>query len=144
METDERNKVMEETWKEKRGLHFWCEAEPVSKQCKNKRRLEASKKVMQERVNKLKPFKNDLTVYYPQGDLELELVFGIKKKRYIHRRNDTDNLVKHAVDCLKGVLFKDDSQLKRVIGTKYLLNNNVQECTGIIISKFKKEDVQNA
>ncbi len=143
MGSDERKEIMDETWKQKRGLHFWCEAEPISKQCKNKLRKEASRKVMEERVSELKQFKKDLTIYYPEGDLELELIFGIKKKRYGYKRNDTDNLVKHAVDCLKGVLFNDDSQLKRIIGTKYLLNNDVPDCTGVIISKFKKDSTES-
>ena len=138
MESDESIEVMKETWKDKRGLHFWCESIPVSKQSKDKLKRELSKKVIQDRVKRLQPLRNYLTTAYPDGNLELELIFGICKNRCYGRRNDIDNLIKHALDSLKGYLFKDDSQIKKVCATKYLLNPNVPECTGIIIAKFKE------
>ena len=137
METDEAKYVMEETWKNTRGLHFWCEARPISKRSKDKIKKELFTKKIQERVKELQPFRNHLTTYYPEGDLELKLIFGINRKRCIGKRNDIDNLIKHTLDSLNGILFKDDSQIKKVSATKFLLNQNRPECTGINIAKFK-------
>ena len=136
MEIDERSQVMEETFKNTRGLHFWCKAIPTSKQSKDKIRKEVSAHTLKERITK-DIFLKKMAEKYFSENIELILVYGIHKKRCNGKRNDIDNLIKHTLDSLKSILFKDDSQIKKVCATKYLLNPNIPECTGIIISKFK-------
>lgn len=136
METDEAKYIMEETWKEKRGLHFWCKAIPTSKQSRDKIRKEVSARTLKERITKDVFLKNMAEKYFNEY-VELTLIYGIHKKRYNGKRNDIDNIIKHTLDSLKGILFKDDSQIKRVSATKFFLNQNRPECIGIIIAKFK-------
>lgn len=92
--------------------------------------------VLQNRVKNQELTSNKAKEFF-EGDLELELTFGLDKRRFGNRKNDIDNLIKHTLDCLKGVLFKDDSQIKRLCANKHFINPGVPESTGIRIYKLK-------
>ena len=136
MENDESKYVMEETWKNERVLHFWCKSSPTSKQSRDKLRKEISTQILKERIAK-DVFLKVMAKKYFDEYVELKLVYGIHKKRCNRKRNDIDNLIKHTLDSLKGILFSDDSQIKKVSATKFSLDQNRPECTGISIAKFK-------
>jgi len=56
-------------------------------------------------------------------DKELEIII-IYKLGIKYSRIDVDNLNKFLVDSMKGILFKDDSQVKLIVGRKDKINEN--------------------
>lgn len=56
-----------------------------------------------------------LRMVQPPRRLAIVFTFFLKNKR---RRPDVDNLIKAASDALNGILFKDDSQIFKITGTK--------------------------
>jgi Holliday junction resolvase RusA-like endonuclease len=119
----------------KGGLQFGCHAPPTSKQSKNKIKKEVVKQLLNNRIAKDKFLVNKKELFY-NSELILDLTFGLEEKRY--KKNDVDNLIKNTLDCLKGVLFKDDAQIKKVCATKFFLKEGVKEWTGIRVKEHKK------
>lgn len=137
---DEQLEILKNIFGLKRGLHFMSYASPTSKQSKSTIRKDVSKQAIQKRII------NDDFIFnkaknYSEGDLEIEFTFGLSKRRYGKGKNDIDNLVKHALDCLKGILFKDDSQIKELHAKKFFVNSGVKQCTGIRIHKLSPNEV---
>ena len=120
----------------KGGSQFMCHASPVSHQSKDKFKIELSKQLLEKRI-KGDEFLSQKASIFLEGDIFVELTFGLHKSRFGIKKNDIDNLSKHTLDCLKGLLFKDDSQIKRICATKYYLNPPSKEWTGIRIQKWK-------
>ena len=72
-----------------------------------------------------------------EGALVLELIFFLKRpkslpKKVIHhvKKPDLDNLIKAIKDALKGICYKDDSQIVRIQAKKIYAVGK----TGVIIS----------
>lgn len=122
----------------KGGLQFMCHSSPLSKQSRDKLKKEISKELLSKRI-KSDEFLSQRANKFFDGNLFVELTFGLHKKRLGNKKNDIDNLIKHTLDCLKGTLFKDDGQVKRVCATKYFLNPPSKEWTGIRIQRWKNE-----
>jgi len=133
-EKDEQLKILKNSFNLKKGLHFWCRATPVSKQSRNKIKKDLTEQILQARVKRIKLTSDRIKEFF-NGDLGIELTFGLREKRL--RKNDIDNLIKQSLDCLKGILFKDDSQIKEICGNKYSVNQKATECTGIRIYKIR-------
>ena len=125
--------LIEQTYTNKPGLSFFSYHIPISKQSKNKIRKDASKKIIQERVINLG---EDRKKYF-DGNLEIELNFGMDAGRKETKTTDIDNLVKHTLDCLKGVLFKDDKQIRALHAYKHIVDKGTSDCTGIRIRKLE-------
>ena len=77
-----------------------------------------------------------------EGAVSVELDFSLVDRR----RVDLDNLSKGVLDGLKGVLFKDDSQVVVLRLRKYVINNDprapIQAKPGVLIKvrPVKRED----
>ena len=134
---DESQEVMNNLWNDKKGLHFWCKAIPISKQSKNKLKKDIASQILKKRTQE-DIFLKDLSKKYYNEIIDLVLIFSIHKSRWRTKSNDVDNLIKHTLDCLKSELFEDDGQIKKITATKYLVKSSLQEGTGIIVSKFEK------
>ena len=72
-----------------------------------------------------------------EGALVLELIFLLKRpkslpKKVVHhiKKPDLDNLVKAIKDALKGICYKDDSQIVRIYAEKIYATDK----TGVIIT----------
>ena len=134
----EKFKLLKETYANlKPGLKFFCYYLPISSQSKNKIKKEISKQIIQNKVLKSNFISEKKRVYFKE-ELELELNFGLDEDRNRYKRNDIDNLIKYTLDCLKGVLFKDDCLIKKISARKFFVNKNTPECIGIRISRLSR------
>jgi len=134
----EKFKLLEETYAtSKAGLRFFSYHIPVSKQSKDKIRKEISKKIIQGQIRDSDLISSKKKEYF-NGDLEVELNFGLDKGKRWNKRTDIDNLIKHTLDCLTGILFKDDSQIIKIYASKYFVDVGTIECTGIRINKISE------
>jgi len=136
-ERDEQLQILMNTFG-KGGLEFMCHASPVSKRSRDKIKKEISKQIIKKRIDN-DNFLKDKSKNFFTNNLFVEFTFGLEKNRC--KKNDIDNLIKHSLDCLKGVLFKDDSQVKKICATKYFINSG-KEWTGIRVYKLK--EIKNA
>ena len=58
-----------------------------------------------------------LPIKYPK-EVEVVLVISVEKKRFFNV--DVDNLTKTVLDCLKGLVIDDDSQIVNIYASKFI------------------------
>lgn len=132
---DEQLEILMNVFGLKKGLSFMSFCSPISKQSKNKIKKEITKQALQKRTSKLA---SEKLARFFKSEIGMELTFGIDKRRLGKRKNDIDNLIKHSLDCLNGVLFEDDSQIREISAKIYFVNQGVKESTGIRVWEIIK------
>ncbi|GAA4461352.1 hypothetical protein GCM10023189_36790 [Nibrella saemangeumensis] len=69
--------------------------------------------------------------------LEIISVFYMSEDRY--KTVDIDNLLKTVIDCFKGLIFEDDSQIQNVLGMKRAVQPGFPDAILIGIRKLDKK-----
>lgn len=131
---DEQLSFLKSVFGLKRGLSFVCKASPISKQSKDILRKQLYHQLIKKRIVEDDYLTKKSPVFF-EGDLYIEINFSLNINRK-GRKSDLDNLAKNCLDCLKGILFKDDSQIKELHLKKHIVAPRVTEFTGIRIAKI--------
>ena len=100
---------------------------PVSHQGRLKKEL--LKKNRKDFESKKESWKKEISTIWEE-ELEIIIIYKLGSK-YSHV--DVDNLNKYIVDSMKGILFKDDKQVKLIVGRKDKLD--VKESRGQHVEK---------
>lgn len=97
----------------KRCIATIFSAVPTSGNSKN------NKSLFKEEITKALDLQDDFSFLEASSnkELEVEVIFFLAQD-YVSR--DVDNLLKTLLDSLKGLWYKDDGQIKKIIAEKYL------------------------
>jgi Holliday junction resolvase RusA-like endonuclease len=86
--------------------------------------------------------KGSLTEEHPyKREVPLELVISVSMNERRAREVDIDNLVKAVVDCMKGIVFEDDTQIVKILASKDV--NSFGPLNGLLVGLRKLDKRQS-
>ena len=112
------------------GLGLAIRTLPISFRSKNKELKEKVRREIIERLSK-EQTKRSLEKYF-EGEIKIRLTCYFNRR---YATTDVDNIAKFALDCMKGLAFKDDKQIKELVIRKIKSERGRNEYIGIKISR---------
>ena len=103
---------------------------PVSFRSKNVELKEKTRREITERLSKGQT-KRSLEKYF-KGEIKIRLTCYFNRR---YATTDVDNIAKFTLDCMKGLAFKDDKQIKELMIRKIKSKKGRNEYIGVKISR---------
>ncbi len=114
------------------GLMFVIKTLPTSFRTKNIFQKKRVRKDIIQRLNR-KYTKESLKRFFT-GEIGIRLNCLFNKR---YSNTDVDNIAKFTLDCMKGLAFQDDKQIKELTIIKLKTKAKDNENIGVVIRKFK-------
>lgn len=89
--------------------------------------------------------KSNLGEEHPyKNPLQLEVIISIKMSEKRLKEVDIDNLIKSILDCMNGLVYEDDNQVRSVFASKYvIIDGFVPQVSGVQVG-VRKLDVRES
>lgn len=114
------------------GLRFAIRTLPVSFRTNNREIKDRTRRDIEARMNRLCT-KEACEERFFSGELKVELVCYFNRR---YSTTDVDNIAKFILDCMSGLAFENDRQIKELIVKKIKGSKESREYIGVGISKF--------